>query len=91
MVTLWFFYISSFGEFLAEEKCLTEEIYLAVTFSKIRLDVMYSNIRIPLRSIMRLGKRTINYHLLCFSYLTLISCLSKVIEHWRGEAIDPLE
>ena len=53
-------------------------------FSKIRLDVMYCNIRMPLRSIIRLGKRTINYHRLCFSYLTkgpMFRCLSKVNEH----------
>ena len=53
-------------------------------FSKIRLDVMYCNIRIPLRSIITLGKRTINYHQLCFSYLTqgpMFRCLSKVNEH----------
>ena len=84
MVALCFSILAPLESFWAKKMLDGRGLFGGNVFSKIRLDVMYCNIRIPLRSIITLGKRTINYHQLCFSYLTqgpMFRCLSKVNEH----------
>ena len=84
MVALWFSILAPLESFWPKKILDGRGLFGGNVFSKIRLDVMYCNIRIPLRSIIRLGKRYINYHRLCFSYLTkgpMFRCLSKVNEH----------
>ena len=84
MVALCFSILAPLESFWPKKMLDGRGLFGGNVFSKIRLDVMYCNIRIPLRSIITLGKRTINYHQLCFSYLTqgpMFRCLSKVNEH----------
>ena len=84
MVALCFSILAPLESFWPKKMLDGRGLFGGNVFSKIRLDVMYCNIRIPLRSIITLGRRTINYHQLCFSYLTqgpMFRCLSKVNEH----------